>query len=92
MTLELKKKNIAESKIIASIKEIEDILALLLRKGDVITRWNRYQYIIMLSGVQKGSYRKIIERIRDSLTKRFINEPIYFNIELKTVVPIYKTK
>lgn len=92
LTLELKKKNIAESKIIASIKEIEDILALLLRKGDVITRWNRYQYIIMLSGVQKGSYRKIIERIRDSLTKRFINEPIYFNIELKTVVPIYKTK
>lgn len=51
------------------MEKIFNILAIALRKGDALCRWNKNQFLIILFNVNYDSAGKIIARIRDEYNK-----------------------
>ncbi|MCW3490444.1 BTAD domain-containing putative transcriptional regulator [Dethiobacter alkaliphilus] len=57
-------------------EKLKDILLTCLRKGDVVTRWNEAQYLVILPGVNNEMAKVIARRIKEAFRQEFSGEDI----------------
>lgn len=67
--------------------ELRKILIITLRKGDVITQWNKAQFIINLPGLEAGQAKIALERIRKKFVALDDNKDMILHMKIEQVEP-----
>jgi len=80
----LKKSAVLEKECLASetVKTLKDVLLQNLRKGDVVCRWNEFQFMVLLHGCDVEGARTVIRRIKQCYRQACEtgNIPVFFRV------------
>ncbi len=66
---------------------LQKILVTSLRKGDVISPWNNYQFMIILTSLKLEEAQGVLKRIKGTFEKSFDNNRINLQSRLQPVFP-----
>ncbi|RQD72560.1 MAG: diguanylate cyclase [Tindallia sp. MSAO_Bac2] len=80
-------RNVSETD--SELKDFTTHLTHSLRKGDVVTRWNDKQFLILLPGLSEEMMEKVLTRILSSYkSKNLLNKPGFpVNHEIRQILP-----
>ncbi|SDL49658.1 AfsR/SARP family transcriptional regulator [Halarsenatibacter silvermanii] len=70
----------------AGIESLHEAFRLELRRGDVICRWNEFQYLVLLVDIEVPVVRRIIQRIKNTFHDLISSEEIMLNVSFKRLV------
>ncbi len=66
--------------------ELQEVLLRTLRRGDVVSRWNDTQYLLVLPMVNGSDIRKVVKRIGDQFKKQYTG-PVVLRIRETAISP-----
>lgn len=75
----------SKSKLEKNIYYIESIIKKKLRKGDIITRWDSNQYLLLLSDINKQNIINVLERIYENLNEELEFQKEDIELDYQTV-------
>ena len=66
---------------------LQEVLLSSLRKGDLVTRWNKAQFLILLPGVNKAQSELILKRIEHNFKKVYPTDRIILHKKHQPLLP-----
>ncbi|NLY38276.1 MAG: diguanylate cyclase [Firmicutes bacterium] len=66
---------------------LQEVMLHSLRKGDLVTRWNKAQFLILLPGVNKAQSELILKRIEHRFKKVYPTDRIILHKKQQPVLP-----
>lgn len=76
----------------AELKEamqyLEDAIINSLRKGDVVTRWNEAQFLLLLPGLNREQAEKVLERIESNFLKKYPLKDLVLHKKFESILPL----
>ncbi len=59
-----------------------------LRKGDLVTRWNKAQYLLLLPGLNREQAEMVMERIINNYNKAFSLKGLTLHTKIESLLPL----
>jgi len=66
---------------------LEDHLVGSLRKGDVVSRWNEAQFLLIMPGLNMEQAEKVLERIKKGFVKKCDPRDLVLHTKLQSLLP-----
>jgi len=80
-------KKYKEEVLIDAMKKLHKVLISNLRKGDVVSRYSRSQFILMLPTITYENGEKLVNRLLNNYKKEYNNPLIKVNVSLEPIEP-----
>ncbi len=72
----------------AVMQELQEMIMFSLRKGDLVTRWNDAQFLLMLPGLNKEQAFKVMDRIEKSFSAKHSLRGLTLHKKVETLLPL----
>ncbi|RQD73029.1 MAG: hypothetical protein D5R97_09985 [Candidatus Syntrophonatronum acetioxidans] len=70
-----------------AMNSLQEILVTSLRKGDVISPWNNYQFMVLLTSLKLEEAQGVLKRINNNFEKMFDSSKVQIQSRLQPVLP-----
>jgi two-component SAPR family response regulator len=67
---------------------LQDVILETLRKGDLVTRWNDSQFLLLLPGLNREQAAKVIERIENLYRKNHCLQGLVLHKKVESLIPL----
>jgi hypothetical protein len=78
----------AAEKLKKVMNNFQQVILDSLRKGDIVTRWNDAQFLMLLPGLNREQAMSVMDRIENSYRKEYNFEDLYLHKKVETVLPL----
>ncbi len=78
----------AAEKLKKVMNNFQNVILDSLRKGDIVTRWNDAQFLMLLPGLNREQAMSVMDRIENSYRKEYKFEDLYLHKKVETVLPL----
>lgn len=68
--------------------DLQDVIMSSLRKGDLVTRWNEAQFLLMLPNLNREQALKVLTRIEDAFTRQHSLRGLQLHKKVETLLPL----
>ena len=70
------------------MQNLQDVIMDSLRKGDLVTRWNEAQFLLMLPGLNREQAALVMERIEKLFTSQYSLKGLKLQKKVETLFPL----
>lgn len=70
------------------MQDLEKVILDSLRKGDLVTRWNDAQYLLLLPGLNREQAEMVIERIENNHHKAYSLQGLILHKKVESMMPV----
>ncbi len=70
------------------MQHLQDVVLDSLRKGDIVTRWNKAQLLLLLPGLKREEAEIVIERIETKFHKQHSLKGLVMNKKIESLLPL----
>ncbi len=89
LTLTAPDYNMPDKKILKeAMHDLKGAILSSLRKGDVVTRWNEAQFLMLLPGLNREEAGKVIERIVNSFPRKHSLHGLSLHRKIESLMPL----
>jgi DNA-binding SARP family transcriptional activator len=75
-------------KIKETMDKLQDVILGSLRKGDIVTRWNDAQYLLLLPGLSREKASEVLKRIEENYLKLHSLDGLSLHKKTETLLPL----
>lgn len=67
---------------------LQDVILETLRKGDLVTRWNDTQFLLLLPGLKREQAARVMERIENLYSKNHCLQGLVLHKKVESLIPL----
>ncbi len=71
-----------------TMEKLQNVILDSLRKGDLVTRWNKAQLLLLLPGLNREQADLVIERIENNFHKKYTLQGLVLHKKIESLLPM----